>query len=227
MKSIPYASAVESLMYTQVYTRPDIAFTTGLLGRFQTNPGLKHLEAIKKALHYLQGTKHIMLTYRKSDELKVVGYTDVDFAGGDLRKSTSGDISTLAGGAISWKSPKQTITTSSTMQAEFLSCYMAVGQAVWLKNFVPRLRVVDNISRPLTIYCNNKSTVFFSSNNKSNDAAKHINIKYFIVKDRIHDQIVEIEHISTKQMLEDTLTKGLAPNIFRDHVAGMSLLENL
>jgi hypothetical protein len=104
---------------------------------------------------------------------------------------------------------------------------MVVGQAVWLKNFVPRLRVVDNISRPLTIYCNNKSTVFFSSNNKSNDAAKHIDIKYFIVKDRIHDQIVEIEHISTKQMLEDTLTKGLAPNIFCDHVAGMSLLENL
>jgi hypothetical protein len=126
MKSIPYASDVGSLMYAQVCTRPDIAFITELLGRFQTNPGLKHWEAIKKVLRYLQGTKNIMLTYRKSSELKFVGYADADFAGGDLRKSTSGYIFTLARGAISWKSSKQTITASSTMQAEFLSCYMAV-----------------------------------------------------------------------------------------------------
>jgi hypothetical protein len=117
-------------MYAQVSTCPDIAFITGLLSRFQTNPGLKHWEAIKKVMRYLQGTKNIMLTYRKSNELKFMGYADADFAGGDLRKSMSGNIFTLAGGAISWKSSKQTITASSTMQVEFLSCYMAVGQAV-------------------------------------------------------------------------------------------------
>jgi hypothetical protein len=104
MKSIPYASAVGSLMYAQVCTRPDIAFITGLLARFQTNPGLKHWEAIKKVLRYLRGTKNIMLTYRKSNELKFVGYANADFAGGDLRKSTLGYIFTLARGAISWKS---------------------------------------------------------------------------------------------------------------------------
>jgi hypothetical protein len=53
MKSIPYVSAIGSLMYAQVGTRPDIDFITGLLGRFQTNLGLKHREAIKKALRYL------------------------------------------------------------------------------------------------------------------------------------------------------------------------------
>jgi hypothetical protein len=185
MKSIPYASVVRSLMYAQVCTRPNIAFITGLLGRFQTNPGLKHWEAIKKVLRYLQGTKNIMLTYRKFNELKFVGYVGADFAGGDLRKCTSGYIFTLVGGAISWKNSKQTITASSTMQAEFLSCYMAVGQAVWLKKFVPGLRVVDSILRPLIIYYDNKSAVFFSSDNKSSDAAKHIDIKYFVVKDRV------------------------------------------
>jgi hypothetical protein len=115
MKSIPYASTVGSLMYAQVYTCPDIAFLTGLLSRFQTNLGLKHREAIKKALRYLQETKNIMLTYRKSNELKFVGYADADFAGGNLRKSTSCYIFNLTGGAISWKSSKQTIIASSTM----------------------------------------------------------------------------------------------------------------
>jgi hypothetical protein len=182
---------------------------------------------MKKALHYLQETKNIMLTYRKSNELKFVGYADTDFAGGDLRKSMSGCIFTLTGGSISWKSSKQTISILSTMQAEFLSCYMAVGQAVWQKKFVPGLRVVDIILRPLTIYCDNKSIVFFLSNNKSSDATKHIDIKYFIVKDRVQDQIVEIEHINTKQMLADPLTKGLLPIIFHDHVADMGLLDSL
>jgi hypothetical protein len=86
---------------------------------------------------------------------------------------------------------------------------------------------VDNISRPLTIYCDNKLTVFFLSNNKSSDATKHIDIKYFVVKDRVQDQTVEIEHISIKQMLTDPLTKDLTLNIFRDHVADMGLLESI
>jgi hypothetical protein len=68
-----------------------------------------------------------MLTYRNSDELKFVGYANVNFAGGDSRKSTSGYIFTLTGGAISWKSSKQTITASLIMQAEFLPCYMVIG----------------------------------------------------------------------------------------------------
>jgi hypothetical protein len=69
MKSIPYASTVRSLMYAQVCTLPDIDFITGLLGRFQTNSGLKHGEAIKKALRYLQGTKHLMLVTPPSDKM--------------------------------------------------------------------------------------------------------------------------------------------------------------
>jgi hypothetical protein len=97
MKSIPYASDVECLMYDQVCTRPDIAFITGFLGRFQTNLGMKHWDAIKKSMCYLQGTKHLMLTYRKSDELKFVGYANADFAGGNSRKSMSGYIFNLSG----------------------------------------------------------------------------------------------------------------------------------
>src|SRR6266542_1858657 len=166
-----------------------------------------------------------MLTYRKSDGLEVVGYLDADFAGCvDSKKSTSGYIFTLAGGAISWKSSKQTLTALSTMQAEFVACYEATGQAVWFKSFIPGLRVVDNISRPLKLYCDNQSAVFYASNNKSSGAAKHIDIKYHVVKDRIQDQTIDVQHISTKAMIADPLTKGLPPNIFRDHVVGIGLL---
>ena len=73
MKSIPYASAVGSIMYAQVCTRPDLAFVTGMLGRFQSNPGSEHWKLAKKIFRYLQGTKDLMLTYKKSDNLEVIG----------------------------------------------------------------------------------------------------------------------------------------------------------
>jgi hypothetical protein len=127
MQAVPYASAVGSLQYAQVCTRPDLAFVTGLLGRYQSNPGMEHWNLVKKVLRYLQGTKGLMLTYRRSDDLQIVGYSDSDYAGDD-RKSTSGYIFTLTQGAISWKSSKQTIVTaSSTMYAEFIACYEASG----------------------------------------------------------------------------------------------------
>jgi len=116
MKTIPYASVVGSIMYAQVCTRSDLAFITGMLGIYQSNPRIDHWKAVKKALRYIQGTKDLMLTYKRSDNLEVIGYLDADFAGCvDTKKSTSGYIFTLAGGTISWKSSKQTVTAICSM----------------------------------------------------------------------------------------------------------------
>ena len=102
MKNIPYASAVGSLMYAQVCTRPDIAFAVGMLGRYQSDPGMDHWKAAKKVMRYLKGTKDYMFMYRRIDHLEVIGYSDSNFAGCvDSRKSTSRYIFMLAGGAVS------------------------------------------------------------------------------------------------------------------------------
>ncbi|RVW93907.1 Retrovirus-related Pol polyprotein from transposon TNT 1-94 [Vitis vinifera] len=108
MQKIPYASAVGSLMYAQVCTRPDIAYIVGMLGRYLSNPGMDHWRAAKRVMRYLQRTKEYMLTYRRSDQLEFIGYSDSDFAGcQDNRRSTSGYIYLLAGGAISWSLPNR------------------------------------------------------------------------------------------------------------------------
>jgi hypothetical protein len=166
------------------------------------------------------------MTYKRSDSLKIVGYSDSDYAGDD-RKSTSGYVFTLVGGAISWKSSKQTVTTSSKMYAEFIACYETTGQVNSLKKFIPGLKVVDDIYRPLKLYCNNSPAVQYAHNNKSSGATKHIDIKYYVVKDKVRDHIISLEHISTEKMLADPLTKGLPPNVFREHVADMGLRESL
>jgi hypothetical protein len=87
--------------------------------------------------------------------------------------------------------------------------------------------VVDNIKKLLKIYCDNELAVQYSYNNKKNDAVKHINIKYYIVKEKIQDHTISLEHISTKRMLADTFTKGLPSNVFKEHVASMGLTESI
>jgi hypothetical protein len=150
MESIPYASVVGSLMYAATCTRPDISFAVGMLGRYQSNPGIDHWKAAKKILRYLQGTKEYMLTYTRSNNLEVLGYSDSDYAGCiDTRKYTFGYVFLLAGGAVSWKSSKQSIIATSTMEAEFVACFEATIQALWLRNFVSKFSLVDNIEKPL------------------------------------------------------------------------------
>ena len=80
MKNIPYTYVVESLMYPQVCTRPNITFAVGILGRYHSNPGLNHWKAAKKVMRYLQRTKDYMLMFRWTDNLEVIGYSDLDFA---------------------------------------------------------------------------------------------------------------------------------------------------
>ena len=87
-----------------------------MLGRYLSNLGNDHWIATKRVMRYLQRTKDYMLTYRKSDQLEIIGYSDSNFAGcRDSMKSTSVYIYLLAGGSISWKSVKQSIVASSTM----------------------------------------------------------------------------------------------------------------
>ncbi|KAL0544329.1 hypothetical protein IC582_019442 [Cucumis melo] len=201
-----------------------ISFAVGMLGRYQSNPGMDHWKAAKKVLRYLQGTKDYMLTYKRSDHLEVIGYSDLDFAGCvDTRKSTFGYLFLLGEGAISWKSAKQSIIAASTMEAEFVACFEATVHGLWLRNFISGLGIVDSIAKPLRIFCDNSAAVFFSKNDKYSKGAKHMELKYFAVKEEVQKQRVSIEHISTKLMIADLLTKGLLPKTFNDHIERMGI----
>ena len=87
--------------------------------------------------------------------------------------------------------------------------------------------MVDCIDKPLKMYRDNQPAVFYAHNNNSSNATKPIEIKYYVVKDKIQDQTISLEHIRTKDMLANPLTKGLPPNVFMEHLAGMGLRESL
>ncbi|RVW67425.1 Retrovirus-related Pol polyprotein from transposon TNT 1-94 [Vitis vinifera] len=145
----------------------DLGNASFVLGRYLSNLGMDHWKKTKRVKRYLQRTKYYILTYRRSSHLEIVGYSNSDFAGClNSRRSTSGYIFMLAGGAISWKSVKQTLIASSTMEAKFIACYEASKHGIWLQNFITQLRIVDGIEKPLRINCDNKAAELYSKNNE-------------------------------------------------------------
>nr|GEX42753.1 retrovirus-related Pol polyprotein from transposon TNT 1-94 [Tanacetum cinerariifolium] len=114
---VPYSSAVGSLMYAMVCTRPDLAHVVSVVSRYMHNPGKMRWEAVKCILRYLKGTSNIGLSFKKgcASPNGVVGYVDFDYAGDlDARKSLSLYIFSHYGSAISWYSSLQAITPLST-----------------------------------------------------------------------------------------------------------------
>ena len=110
------------------------------------------------------------------------------------------------------------------MTIEFIACYEASNHGVWLWNFVTGLHIVDDIERPLKSFCDNKSAVLYSNNNRSSSKSKHIDIKFLVVKERVQSGQLSIEHIGTNSMVADPLTKGLPPKMFHEHTARMGVL---
>ena len=116
MSKVPYSSAVGSLMYAMMCTRPYICHVIGLVSRFQSNPGTKHWMAVKRMLRYLKGRLDYVLCYQGKD-LRLAGYTDVNW-GGDLDqcKLNSGYAFLINDCTISYISKNQSCIALSTRE---------------------------------------------------------------------------------------------------------------
>ena len=210
-------------MYVMLCTRPDICFVVGLVSRFQSNPGVKHWEAVKRIMRYLKGTMDYELCYR-GRSLHLEGYSDADWAGDlDERHSTSGYAYLLNNGAISWSSKKQTCVSLSSMEAEYVACAAAVQEAVWLKRFLERLGINGMKKDPILIHCDSEAAIAYAKDPKDHKRTKHIDIKYHFIRDMISKKQVTVRYLSTHKMLADPLTKPIARDVFVKHVKALGM----
>ena len=156
-----------------------------------------------------------MLKYQCTDTLEVVGFSDSNYVGCvDDKKSTSCYIFMMGEENVSWKSVKQTLTTSSTMEAEYVACCEATCHAIWLWNIISALEVVHSISRWLKLFCDTSTVVSLFKKSWSTSCSKHIDVKFFFVKEKVAEFLILVEHTPTTSMLEDPLTKGLPICVF-------------
>ena len=133
----------------------------------------------------------------------------------------------LAGSAISWKTSKQTITATSTFQAEYIAIYEATLQALWLRNFGSKLELIKSIQRPITIYCDNALAVFFAKNNRRTSHSRNIDVKYYSVRESVEEKAIKVIKIGTQEQLADPFTKVLPASIFVTYFRNMVISDKL
>nr|GEU77336.1 hypothetical protein [Tanacetum cinerariifolium] len=147
MSYIPYASTIVLIMYAVRCTRPDVAFAQNITSRFQQNPGELHWTTIKNILKYL---------------------TDAD----DL-KSRTRYVFVLNGGVVDWKSTKQSISATSSIDAEYIAAFNASKEVVWICKFISRINVVPTIKEPITMYCDNTGAIAIETDHGVTKGARH------------------------------------------------------
>ncbi|KAL0393153.1 UNVERIFIED_CONTAM: Retrovirus-related Pol polyprotein from transposon RE2 [Sesamum radiatum] len=189
-----YRSLIGSLLYLTA-TRPDIMFATCLLSRFMQSPSQVHYAAAKRILRYLRGTKDFGIWYKSTNDAKLVGYTDSDWAGSvDDMKSTSGYTFSLGSGIFSWASKKQATVAQSSAEAEYIAAAATSNQAIWLR------RILEDIGEkqeePTTIYCDNKSAIAITKNPVQHSRTKHIDIKYHSLREATTRGEIELKYCS-------------------------------
>ncbi|KAK1620309.1 hypothetical protein QYE76_025826 [Lolium multiflorum] len=209
MSQIPYASAVGSIMYAMLCTRPDIAHAVSLTSRYQSDPGIEHWTAVKNILKYLKRTKDMFLCYGGDQELVVTSYTDASWnTDPDDSKSQSGYVFILNGAAVSWASSKQCTVAKSSTESEYIAA-SRLHQAVWMKRFIVELGVVPSALDPLVIYCDNMGAIANAQEPRSHKRLKHIKLRYHSIREYIEDGEVKICKVHTDLNVADPLTKAL------------------
>ncbi|GKV19874.1 hypothetical protein SLEP1_g30074 [Rubroshorea leprosula] len=122
-------------------TRPDIMYSVSVLSRFMQSPSEMHLKGAKHVLKYVKGTIDFRVMYSRSDEIKLLGFTNSDWARSeDDMKSTLGCCFYIGSGMISWCSRKQDAVAQSTTESEYIAATDAANQAIWMRQVMPDLK---------------------------------------------------------------------------------------
>ncbi|GKC53875.1 hypothetical protein Tco_1076620 [Tanacetum coccineum] len=199
MQNVPYASAVGDLHWT----------------------------AVKNILKYLRNTKDMFLVYGGDikRELRVSCYIDVGYlTDADDLKSQTVYVFVLNGGAIDWKSTKQSIFATSSVEVEYIAAYDASKEAVWVRKVIFGLCVVPIIEEPLNMYCDNTGEIAITNESGITKGARRFHAKVHYLREVIEYGNIKLEKVYTDANLADPFTKALAFPKHSEHTKNIGML---
>ena len=225
---VPYLSVIGALMYLANQTRPDIAFAINLLARYSAAPTKRHWTGAKQILRYLNGTKDLGLFFQRNQDPTIIGYTDAGYLSDPYNGlSQIGFVFLYGGIAISWKSSKQTLVTTSTNHCEIFALYEASRECVWLRRMINHIQQssgIGPIESPTIIYEDNVACItqmeigYIKSN-----ITKHISPKLFYPHELQKNGEIKILQTKSCDNLADLFTKSLPGPMFQNFVHSIGM----
>ncbi|KAI2499682.1 Reverse transcriptase (RNA-dependent DNA polymerase) [Fragilaria crotonensis] len=209
-----FHSVVAKLLYVSIRARMDLLLATSFLTTRISTSTSQDQSKLKRLLEYVQGTLDMPYVVGADDLGRMRTWVDAAYAvHPDMRSQTGGVISFGRGGIVC-KSSKQKLNTKSSTEAEFVGASDYLPNTIWVKLFMESQghQILQNILEQ-----DNESAIKLEKNGRTSAGQKsrHINIRYFWVKDRTEAENIQIRHCPTEHMLADFFTKPLQGNMFR------------
>ena len=188
--------------------------------------GTIHEKAAKQGLRYLNGTVHEGITYDGNLGLKLKCWSDASWGAEEGRESVSGYVFTLAGGAISWSSKKQSSVAFSSTESKYIALLHALKEQIWVLCLLNVLGY--NVDNQNIIYMDSQSGIGLAHNPEYHARTKHIDIQYHFIKNCMKDGKTSLEYCPTENMVADGLTKVLGSGMHKKlvQVIGMNTWES-
>ena len=207
MASVPYKSAIGSLMYAMLSTRPDLVFAINSVSQHMATPGWNHWMAVKKIMSYLKGTVQMKLQLG-GQNIKLVGFCDADWAGDvNDRRSTTGYAFIFGDGVVLWSSKRQLTMALSITKAKYMAASHCTREAIWLRQLLDDVRC--KYDECTLIMCDNQGAIALAKNPVYQTRTKHIEVQHHFVHEKVARGAIILEYCLTEEMLADVLTKAL------------------
>ena len=225
----PYQSAVGSLLHLAQCTRPDIALAVGALASYNSAPSQAHWEAVLDVVRYVGGSASRGIVFGLS-QVPLEIWCDANFAAcQDTRRSTTGWVVIMYGGAVSWSSKKQATTAASTMEAEYQACGSVAREALSLIKQLEELQHLScdfPIKGPLTVLCDNKAALTLCNERKEGQRVKHIDTIHHFARDHVVSGELKFDYCRSADNVSDCLTKALPRSAFESNLRGLGMLHD-
>jgi len=176
-----------------------------------SNSGDTHWNALERVLRYLKGTMSYGIYFSRYPRV-LEGYCDANWISDvDQLYATSGYVFLFGGGAVSWKSCKQTILMKSTMEAELTALDTASAEAEWLRDLLMDLPIVEKPILAISMNCDNQTVIIKVNSSKDNmKSTNHVKRRLKTIRKLRNSRIIGLDYVHTSNNLADEFTKGLS-----------------
>ena len=223
-KQEKFHSIVAKLLFVARRGRPDILVSIAFLTTRVSKPDTDDWKKLHRLMQYLNATMDLSLTLSAENFNNIKWWVDVSYGThADMRSHTGAGL-TLGRGFIYSKSSKQKINTKSSTEGELVGASDMLSQIIWTRYFLAAqgYDIKSNV-----LFQDNQSAMLLEQNGKysSSQRTRHVNIRYFFIKDRIASGEVDVKYCPTELMYADFLTKPLQGSkfiAFRDAIMGIT-----
>lgn len=209
-----YKGIIGALNYLALMTRPDMSFALSVLASRCQSPTKGDFRKAKHLFKFAMGTAHMGVQFRSDDDFQLYVWADASYASREDARSQNGYCMSLgaSNAAFYCKSSKQHLVTLSSTEAEYVAMFHAATEVVFLRRLVQQLGFVQ---QPVTVFQDNESAIRWAHGQENFHRAKHLHVKYHYVRELVRERVMNVEYLSTKEMIADVLTKPLVSDQFQ------------